>query len=99
MINFILNGIFNLVINLVNIILTPIDALISTFLPDISSALVAIGNFLELCLQYISWAISLTGLSSNTLNLIVAYFTFKLTVPFMISTVKSALKWYKAIVP
>lgn len=99
MINFILNGIFTLVINLVNVILTPIDLLISNLLPDLSSALVAIGDFLGICVRSIGWCISLTGLDNKTISLIITYFTFKLTAPLVISSIKLALKWYKAIVP
>ena len=99
MINAVLKGIFKLIISLVSLLLTPIDNLILTLLPDLSNALTAVGNFLNLIGTSIGWAISVTGLSNETLSLIVAYFTFKLTAPMMFYLVKLALSWYNRLKP
>lgn len=94
MINTILTGIFNLMIGLIDIVLKPIDLIIQSVLPDLSSAISSIGSFLNIISQGLGWAISITGLSSECLSLIVLYFTFKLTSPILFSTIKSAIKWY-----
>lgn len=94
MINSILTGIFNLMIGLIDIVLKPIDLIIQSVLPDLSNAISGIGAFLNLISQSLGWAISLTGLSSECLSLIVLYFTFKLTAPILFSTIKMAIKWY-----
>lgn len=99
MINAILKGIMSMIIGLVSIILAPIDAIITTALPGLDSAFTAIGNMFKLVSNYIGFAVSMTGLSNETLSLIVLFFTFKLTVPLMISSVKSAIKWYDKIKP
>ncbi len=99
MINAILKGIMSMIVGLVSVILTPIDAIIATALPDLSSALTAVGELFKLASNYIGFAVSMTGLSNETLSLIVLFFTFKLTVPLTISTVKSAIKWYDKIKP
>lgn len=99
MINALLTGIMSLIIGLVSTLLKPIDLLILQFLPDLSNALTAIGNMLNFVSQYIGFAVSVTGLSNETLSLIVLYYTFKLTVPLLISTVKSAIKWYDKLKP
>ncbi len=99
MINALLKGIMSLIIGLVSTLLKPIDLLILQFLPDLSNGLTAIGNMLNFASQYIGFAVSLTGLSNETLSLIVLYFTFKLTVPLMISTIKTAIKWYDKLKP
>ena len=99
MINAILTGIFNLVIGLVEIILTPIDLAISTALPSLDSALNAIGQLFALIGNSLGWAISLTGISSQCIALIVAYYTFKLTLPLTFSLIKSALAWYDKLKP
>lgn len=99
MINILLKGIISLIINLVSVLLTPIDNLILTVLPDLSNALTYIGNFLNIVGQSIGWAISLTGLSSTAISLIVMYYTFKLTAPVLFSTIKLALKWYDKLKP
>lgn len=99
MINALLTGIFNLIIGLVGVVLAPIDTLITTFLPDLSTGLSAIGSMFALADNVMGFCVSVTGLSSETLALIVLYWTFKLTAPLAVSTVKSAIKWYKALKP
>ena len=47
MIDTILNAVFSFIINLVNLLLTPIDALIETFLPDLSQAVSSVSSFLN----------------------------------------------------
>lgn len=99
MINAILTGIFKLIIGLVSLILSPIDALITNALPSLDSALTAVANFFTYIGSSIGWVISLTGLSSETLSLIVLYFTFKLTAPMLFYMIKLALSWYNKLKP
>lgn len=99
MINKLLMGIIKLIVGLVSLILTPIDNLIQSVLPQLSSAFTAIGNFLNIIASSIGWCISLTGLSSQAISLIVAYFTFTLTAPLMFYMIKLALSWYNRLKP
>lgn len=99
MINKILMGIFKLIISLVSLILSPIDALITNALPSLDNALTAVASFFTYIGSSIGWAISLTGLSSETLSLIVLYFTFKLTAPMLFYMIKLALSWYNKLKP
>ena len=99
MIGKILSGIISLIISLVNVILTPIDNLITSALPDLSNALSAVGGFINLCTRSIGWVISLSGLSSSCISLIVVYFTFKLTAPLLFYFIKLALSWYNRLKP
>lgn len=99
MINKILMGIFKLIISLVSLILSPIDALITSALPSLDNALTAVANFFTYIGSSIGWVISLTGLSSETLSLIVLYFTFKLTAPMLFYMIKLALSWYNKLKP
>lgn len=99
MIKALLKGIIKLIIGLVSLILSPIDNLIQSALPQLSSAFTAIGNFLNMISGGIGWAISLTGLSSNAISLLVAYFTFTLTAPMLFYMIKLALAWYNRLKP
>lgn len=99
MINKLLMGIIKLIVSLVSVLLAPIDYSIQSLLPDLSNALTAIGDFFEIVSQSIGWCISLTGLSNETLSLIVLYFTFKLTAPMMFYMIKLALTWYNKLKP
>lgn len=99
MINAILKGIMSLIIGLVNILLTPIDMAIEAALPDLSSAISAIGSYFSLALQNIGFAVSITGLSSTAISIIILYYTFKLTMPIVFATIKLAIKWYDKLKP
>ncbi len=99
MINAILTGIIKLIVGLVSLILTPIDNLILSTLPDLSNALTGVGNFLNLISTSIGWVISALGLSNETLSLIVLYFTFKLTAPMFFYMIKLAISWYDKLKP
>lgn len=99
MINKILMGIMKLIISLVSLLLTPIDNLITSVLPNLSNALNSISAFLNMCVSSIGWVISLSGLSSECISLIVMYFGFKLTAPILFSTIKLALSWYNRLKP
>lgn len=99
MINKILLGIINLIVSLVSVILTPIDNLITSALPSLSNALNSISSFLNLALQSIGWVISLTGLSSDVISLIVIYYGFVLTAPLLFYFIKLAISWYDKLKP
>lgn len=99
MINKILIGIIKLIVSLVSVILTPIDSLISSALPGLDSAFTLIGNLLSLISDIIPWVMSWMGLNSTIRGLVVAYFTFILTVPLVVHTVKLAIKWYDKLKP
>lgn len=99
MINAILTGIINIILFLVNLILLPIDALISTLLPDLSNALTSVAVMFDYALRYIGFAIDMTGLSDLAIGLIVSYWVFKLSAPLLVSTIKTALNWYRTLKP
>lgn len=99
MINSILQGIMSLIIGLVSLLLTPIDNLITNALPDLSNALNSISSFLNICTQSIGWVISLVGLNSNVISMIVLYFGFSLTAPMLFYLIKLALSWYNRLKP
>ena len=89
-----ISGAIYVVVSLVYIILAPIDELILQYLPDLSNAFTAVADLLNLIGQGIGWAISVSGLSTATITLIVAYYTFKLTAPVLLYMLKLALSWY-----
>ncbi|MCX4364267.1 MAG: hypothetical protein OSJ70_00650 [Bacilli bacterium] len=99
MINALLKGIFSLVIGLVNVLLSPIDALIAKVFPSIDYGLTAIGSFFDWVLGFIPWAISYFNFPQAFLTMFVGYMTFKYTVPLGVHTVKLAIKWYDKIKP
>lgn len=99
MINKLLMGIFKIIISLVNLLLTPIDTLISQFLPGIDNAFTMIGNLVQQLCNIIPWVMSWLGVSSIVISLLVSYLTFKMSVPLVVHTVKLAIKWYDKLKP
>lgn len=99
MIKAIISGIFKLVISLVNILLLPIETIISNFLPGFSSGLDKVSIFFNWVANLIPWGISWFGFDDTVIALFVSYITFELTVPLMIHTVKLALAWYNKLKP
>lgn len=97
MINKILLGIIKLMIGLVSVILTPIDSLITSALPDLSNVLDSVSGFLSIATSSVGWVISLTGISSSVISLIVLYYGFKLTAPLLFYMIKLAIAWYNKL--
>ena len=91
MINAIVKGIISLVISLVSILLYPIDALITSVLPDLSTMISSVGTFLGICTQSIGWVLSCLGINYSIISLIVLYYVFKLTAPLLVYTIKLAI--------
>lgn len=97
MINAILTGIFELVIGLTSIILTPLDWAIQAALPGFNAWFVTIGVTFDVVYDVIGFVISASGLSDTAIDMVIAYWTFKLTVPFTFKSIKLALKWYNSL--
>lgn len=94
MIKAIINGIISLILDLVNVLLVPIDSVIDSVLPNLSGAINAVGSLLSIITRSIGWGISALGIPSSAISLLIAFYTFKLTAPLLFSTIKLALKWY-----
>ena len=80
MIQAILNGVFSLVSNLVNLLLSPIDNLISTYLPGLANAFSMVGNFFTWVTDAVVWTWSWLGLNSVVTGLFIGYCTVNLNV-------------------
>ena len=90
-------GVVNFIVGFISLLLVPIDNLILSLLPDLSHALTAIGSYLNVISQGLGWAISLSGLSSATISLIITYYVFKLTAPISFYLIKLAVAWYNKL--
>lgn len=89
----ILTTIFSFIIDLVNLILYPIDALIENFLPDLSNALGSISSFLDLAFSSIGWCINALGIPSLAIDFIIMYYGIKLTAPILFYAIKLCVSW------
>lgn len=94
MINSILKGIFGIITKLISILLTPINLLISNFLPDINSALVSIRQFFNIVFSGVSYCLDSFMITRTTINFLIAFWTFKLTFPLLVYIFKLIVQWY-----
>ncbi|MDD6710437.1 MAG: hypothetical protein PUE26_09905 [Ruminococcus sp.] len=97
MINAILKGILSLLTSLLSIFLTPINNLVSTYLPDFSNALTKIADFFVMCTGKIGWVLDSLLIDKETISLLVTVMIMKLTLPYLISSVKSIVKWWRSL--
>lgn len=88
---------FQLCIALAEIILLPINILVTAFIPDLSLALSRIPPMLDLAGTYIGWLISSLGVPSIIITLTVFYYIFILSTRATFWAFKLALKWLKAL--
>lgn len=98
-VTFIFNIIISLVFLLIKVILLPIDLIIQQFLPGISDAFTAVGEFLTLISSGLGWAISVSGIPYSAIALVATYLIFKLSFPIVMWGIKLAIKWYVALKP
>lgn len=95
----IVSAICGFLMNLISLILTPIDSLITQYIPSLSNALTSVANFFSWLVQFVNWALSWLPLSADTWSFIVAVLIFRLTVPLLVDTVKLVVRWWHALAP
>lgn len=99
MINAFLTGIINLISDLVNVILLPIDILINNYLPNLSVVIDTVSDFFQWICGFIPYICSWLNLPSWFISFVITAFTFKLTVPLLVHTVKLGISWYDKLKP
>lgn len=97
MINKILLGIFNVIISLANVLLWPLEQAISLLIPNLLPALDRVSSFINTISNYCTWFISYTGLTTETMSIIVSLLTASVMIPLTAHAIKIGLKWYNAL--
>lgn len=97
MIKVIINGIISLVLALVQLILYPIDLLINQYMPGLSEAFNLVSNFFDLIGDIIPFVLSYTGLTVELISMIVDILVFIYTLPYLVHSIKQAIKWYNSL--
>lgn len=97
MIQTIVQTIFNIVWFICSLFMRPIDLVINAILPSLSDLLTYIGSFFAYIANIVPFAVSWLGLSTEMLNLIVLYYTTKLTLPILLWTIKTGLEWFNRL--
>lgn len=82
---------------LINLITTPIDAVITAVAPGTADALSNVADYLDIITSGLGWAISVTGIPPAMIALIGFFFIFKLTVPMNLYFLKLAAKYWTTV--
>lgn len=97
MVNAFLNGVFNLVIGLVNVILLPLDTLIQTTIPGFSEVLNYVENLITMLLGFFPWILSWFNIPLVVLTWVASYYIAKFTLTLLIHPIKLALAWWRTL--
>lgn len=89
--------VFHLVFKIVNVVLEPLNYLIETTIPGLSSIVSLVGAFFTWLSDLIPWVVSYLGLSQEILNLIVIFITFRITTTLSVNIIKFSLNWYRSL--
>lgn len=88
-------ALLNLIGKIVSIILAPVDLLVSSMLPNISSVLVSITEYLSMPGRFMSWIFSLVHIPNIVPTLIIAYWVFKYGITTAIAGTKKVITLYR----
>lgn len=94
MINAIVNGIFKLVINLFNVILTPIISAITVLFPDINTYFTYINTFLSYALTYVGTVLDLFLIPRSALVLLFDYIAICYSIYLLSISIKFGITIY-----
>ena len=88
----------NFIGNITTVILTPITTAITSVMgATATSALLKVDALLNYLKQFVPFAISYLGLSSEVLAIIISLFGALILVPIGVHAIKLAIKWYNAL--
>lgn len=94
MINAILKGIIKFITSLIGIFLLPINTLINNAFPNFANLLDTVSSFFHLVIQYFGYILDMLCIDSNTISFLILFWTFKLTIPYLVYLVKLIVQWY-----
>lgn len=94
MINAIINGIFKLIINLFNVITSPIISAVVLLFPDISTFFSYINSFLTYALTYVGLVIDLCFIPRSALVFLFDYFAICYSIYLLVVGIRFVINIY-----
>lgn len=94
MINAIVNGIFKLIINLFNVITSPIIASVTLLFPDLAVFFGYISNFLSYAVTYVGLVIDLCFIPRPALVFLFDYFTVCYSIYLLVIGIRFVINIY-----
>lgn len=97
MIGKIISGIFKLLLGLVSVVFAPLDSFIASNIPNLANAIGVINSLIDYITRFSGWVVDSLLIETYTIDLFLAYITFKLTAPIVFNSIKTAVKWYNSL--
>lgn len=97
--NSLFTGLINLISGFMAIVMAPINAIISTTLPDLQNALTTMNNYFDLIGDYLSFALSYLGFYSELISIACLLISAIVMIPFLVHGLKLILRWYRVLMP
>lgn len=98
MINSLLTGFLNFLSQIITLLLSPLNTLLATYVPQTSTAFSYITGFFSLLENYSGFVISYTGFTPELISIFIMLFIGIITIPFMVHGIKLIAKWWEVLV-
>lgn len=95
----IINVILTFVTTLINLVLLPMDLVISQYFPSLQTALESVNNLLGWLSDFTAWVISWLPFDSNFYTFTLVALIAIYTIPVMVNAIKLVVKWWHYLVP
>lgn len=89
--------IFNFIFTVTDLVLTPINYLISSLLPSLENALDWVGYLFEEVSNVGKFVISYTGFYQEVIDIIIILIVAIISIPLAVHGIKTGLKWFNAL--
>lgn len=98
MIQLFINVIVDVLSFIINLVLTPINSIISSNIPGVLDFYENLESFLLTIKNVMNWVVSFSGLSSQAIDLLVAYFIFITISNISARPIRLFVSWWDSIV-
>lgn len=99
MINAILNGLLSFISSLIQIVLAPINSIIASSFPDLSTGLSFITALFNVIGRVLGWVIDLSCIPAETISILTLTLISRYSLRHLVHGVKLALNWYRKLMP
>lgn len=98
MINSFLSGLIEFFKGFLALLLSPIDSIITEYLPDFADMLSYVGDFFNTILGFIPWILSWLNIPVLVVGFVISYYIAKITISFLVHEIKIIVAWWDRIV-
>lgn len=98
MIRVIIIGVLRLLTLLINVVLYPINLLLTSLVPDVTSAFTKITDFFSTIRSYAVFGLSYTGIEPTFIQIACIEMVAIITIPFAVHGLKLIARWWETLV-